>query len=463
MDLQAGFAEADISPRTFPVRTYWSAVDAILDPLFAHAAVFRDDTSVIAFLSLDVVIVEREYVLKIREKVSQACPIPPECIMVCATHNHACPAVVERPWSEKDHAYLEHMVASAVTALIAAYHAMVPVEIGTETGYEGRVSFNRRFIMKNGSVITQPAFEIVDRDVLFGEGIIDPQLGVLSVRDLHGKIIGLLVNFACHAVHLMGNLSAGFPGVLSGRLKQAYGKEAVCVFLNGACGNVMHRNYSDPGYEDTQDKIGSILADDVIRIVKRINYSGQAGIAAACTRVDIRYREIHGLERNLDDLSSYNVFTGLIERDWYRWSLEKLKALHSRSDHETAEIQVLRIGESVFGAVPAEYFSQHALRIKAQSVAKATFVVSMANGWLGYIPHREAFDRIGGHESTWCLSSKMEPGAGDRMAEAMLDVIRRLSTPDTTTTRRSGANQAIQATPHSALYRPRHQEAGHHE
>jgi neutral ceramidase len=433
MDLQAGFAEVEINPQTFPARTYWAPVDTVIDPLFAHAAVFHDGARTVAFLSLDVVIVEREYVLTIREQVSRACPIPPDCIMVCATHNHACPAVVERPWSEKDHAYLEHMVERAVTSLIAAYHAMVPVEIGTGTCYEGRVSFNRRFIMKNGSVISQPSFDTVERDVLFGEGIVDPQVGVLCVRDLNGKIIGMLVNFACHAVHLMGSLSAGFPGVLSGRLKETYGESSVCVFLNGACGNVIHRNYADPGYEDTKEKIGSILADDVIQIVKRITYSGQARIAAASASVDIRYREIHGLERNLDDLASFNVFPGLIERGWYRWSLERLKALHSRSDHETAEIQVLRIGESVFGAVPAEYFSQHSLRIKEQSVVRETFVVSLANGWLGYIPHREAFDRIGGHESTWCISSKMESGAGDRMADAMLDVIQRLSTVDKTT------------------------------
>ncbi len=129
----------------------------------------------------------------------------------------------------------------------------------------------------------------------------------------------------------------------------------------------------------------------------------------------------------VDDLSSYNVFKGLVERGWYRWSLDRLKTYHSRSDHETAEIQVVRIGDTVFGAAPAEYFCQHSLRIKEQSPAKQTFVVSLANGWLGYIPHREAFERIGGHESTWCISSKMEPEAGDRMADAVLHLISRVS------------------------------------
>lgn len=426
MRLQAGFHETDISPRTFPVRTYWAPVDRVLDPIFAHAAVFRDDTQVIAFLSLNVVIVEREYVLKIRERVRRAVPIPAENIMVCATHNHACPAVVDRPWSAKDEAYLEDMVERGANAVIEAFRAMVPVETGTGTCYEGRISFNRRFILRNGSVVSQPAFDVVDREVLFAEGIIDPEVGVLAVRDLNGKLLGALVNFACHAVHLMGSLSGGFPGVLSDRLKAAYGDDFVCVFLNGPCGNVIHRNYGDPGAEDTKEKTGTVLADDVIRTVNGITYSGQRQLAAASAVIDLRYREIAGLEASLDNLARFNVFGSLIENGWYPWSLEKLKALHAKSDHESAEIQILKIGDTVFGAVPAEYFAQYSLAIKEASPLAETFVVSLANGWLGYIPHREAFDRIGGHESTWCISSKMEPEAGNRMADAMLALIRAL-------------------------------------
>ncbi len=427
MNLKAGFAEKNINPQTFPARTYWAPVNNVIDPIFAHAAVFQDGTNVIAFLSLDIVIVERQYVLEIREKISNVCSIPPENIMVCATHNHACPAVVERPWSEKDDEYLEFMVEQGTKAVVEAYHAMAPVEIGTGTCYEGRVSFNRRFIMKNGSVISQPSYDTIDNEVISAESIIDPEVGVLCVRDNNQNIIGMLVNFACHAVHLMGNLSAGFPGELCDRLKKTYGKNLVCLFLNGACGNVIHNNYADPGHEDTKEKIGTVLADDVERIVSKITYNSEAEVAAVSKSIKIQYREIEGLEHNMNKLSSFNVFQGLIARNWYQWSLEKLKEIHAKSNHENTEIQVLKIGDTVFGAIPAEYFSQHSLRIKEQSPIAHTFVVSLANGWLGYIPHREAFDRIGGHESTWCISSKMEPDAGDHMADAMLAIIKNIA------------------------------------
>ncbi len=426
MSLRAGFAEVDISPTSFPVRTYWAPVNAVIDPLFAHAAVFQNGDSMIAFLSLDIVIIEKEYVEAIREQVSRSCAIPAANIMVCATHNHACPAVVDRPWSAKDADYLKELVALGAQTVIKAFQALGPVELGTGRGYEGRVSFNRRFILKNGSVISQPAKAIVERDVLFAEGMIDPEIGVVCVKDLSGKITGLLVNFACHAVHLMGSLSAGFPGHLCNLLKAAYGNDVVCVFLNGACGNVIHGNYSDPGYVDNKEHIGSILAGDVQKIVESIQYSPKAEIGAASTKVKVRYRAIDGLEENLGNMTKFNVFPGLITRGWYSWSLAKLKEIHAKSNHEEVEIQVLRIGEAVFGAIPAEYFSQHALRIKEQSAAPRTFVVSLANGWLGYIPHREAFDRIGGHESTWCISSKMEPEAGDLMADAMLELVGRI-------------------------------------
>jgi len=55
--------------------------------------------------------------------------------------------------------------------------------------------------------------------------------------------------------------------------------------------------------------------------------------------------------------------------------------------------------------------------------AEKTFVVSLTNGWLGYIPHKAAFNRKGGHESTWAIWSKMEESAGDIIADEILSLI----------------------------------------
>jgi hypothetical protein len=426
MNLQAGFAETEITPVSFPVRTYFSSATEVMDPLFAHAAVFDDGKTQLAFLSLDVVIVEAEYVIEIRKKVSAQRSIPEANIMVCATHNHACPAVVDRPGSEKDDDYLNFMIEQGVAAVIKAYDALEDVEFGVNSGFEERVSFNRRYIKKNGTVISQPSINLDSDDILCHEGVIDPELGVVSIKNRAGKIIGMLVNFACHAVHHMGDLSAGYPGIIYDKIKEFYGDDCVCVFLNGACGNVIHKNFSDSEQKDTKETIGTVLANDVKSLITQTSYKKETMLASSESTVKIKYRDISGLEENIDQLEKFNVFPGLITKGWYKYSLEKLKQMHSESDHEEAIIQVFRIGDVFFGSVPCEYFAENSLRIKEESPAERIFVVSLANGWLGYIPHKAAFDRKGGHESTWAIWSKMEAAAGDIIADEILNLIKEI-------------------------------------
>jgi hypothetical protein len=424
MNLRAGFAETEITPVSFPVRTYFSSATEVMDPLFAHAAVFDDGKTQLAFLSLDVVIVEAEYVARIRKNIAVQRNIPESNIMVCATHNHACPAVVDRPGSAKDESYLDFMIARGIDAVIKAFDALEDVELGVNSGYEGRVSFNRRYIKKNGTVVSQPIITAHSDDILCSEGVIDPELGVVSVKNTAGKIVGMLVNFACHAVHHMGSLSAGYPGVICDKIKEFYGSDCVCVFLNGACGNVIHKNYSDWQQDDTKEATGTVLANDIKSLVDQTSFKKQATLAVTEVTEKIKYRDISGLEQNINQLEQFNVFEPLITKGWYKYSLEKLKQMHAKSEHEEAIIQVFKIGDVFFGSAPCEYFAENALKIKERSPAEKTFVVSLANGWLGYIPHKVAFDRKGGHESTWAIWSKMEPAAGDIIADKILTLIK---------------------------------------
>lgn len=425
MTFYAGFAEIEITPPKFPVRTYFASADSPLDPLFAHAVVFRHGETVLAFLSLDVVIVEREYVENILTMLARQRPEAAVNLMISATHNHACPAVVDRPGSDKDNVYLDFMIVRGVESVIRAYDGMVPAEIGSGSGYENRISFNRRYIRKNGTVISEPEMDTLTDDLLYNEGVIDPAVGVLAVRNLQHRPLGLLVNFSCHAVHHMGEISGGYPGVLCRKLKEAYGSDCVTVFINGACGNVSHRNWADPTQHDTMETTGSVLAEDVKLIVGKLKYAPDISLAAKGVIIPVKYREIAGLEANIDRLEHFNVMEKLIRKGWYEYSLKKLNTMHAVADHEDAEIQVFRIGDVFIGAVPAEYFAQNALRIKELSPA-TTWVASLTNGWLGYIPHPAAFDRIGGHESTWAIWSKMVPEAGELLGNKIIELIKEL-------------------------------------
>ncbi|MFC1454174.1 hypothetical protein ACFLQL_03245 [Verrucomicrobiota bacterium] len=418
----AGFARVDISPEFFPVRTYLSTADKIVDPLYVRAASFSDGRETVVMVAFDVVILEWEYVRRMREQFASVTGLPERNLLVCATHNHACPAVVERPGNPNEPAYIEFMIERGVTAATIAFKDMEPVTVACGSAIESRVSFNRRFIMKNGTVITQPPSM---EDILCNEGVIDPGVEVMAFRRPDGAIKGVLVNFACHAVHLMGQLSAGYPGVLCDRLQARYGADFGCVFLNGACGNIHHCDFTDSEKSKTltREFVGGILADDVQKILEDLSFAPGGPVAVNEEYVHIRYRDITEMERNIDNPDWFvNVFPLLIKLDFFRWSLAKLKALHAESDGIDAVVQVIRLGDVRLAAIPAEYFTEFGLKIKEQSPVP-TWVVSLANGWLGYIPTPEALARKGGHETTLMISSKMEPAAGDLLADAAIKLI----------------------------------------
>ena len=73
--------------------------------------------------------------------------------------------------------------------------------------------------------------------------------------------------------------------------------------------------------------------------------------------------------------------------------------------------------------IPAEYFTEHGLRIKMESPVEKTFVISLANGWVGYVPTVQAFSRPCGHETTNALWSKLVPEAGDLLADTALELV----------------------------------------
>ena len=60
------------------------------------------------------------------------------------------------------------------------------------------------------------------------------------------------------------------------------------------------------------------------------------------------------------------------------------------------ELQGIRLGDAVFIAVPAEVFVEIGLQLKKYAPQK-TYIVGIANGYIGYMPTRESY-KIGGYE-----------------------------------------------------------------
>lgn len=422
MTFRAAFAEVAITPPVGTHKIGWLrdiTSDQVLDPLYARVAAFSDGRSSVGFVQLDWLSVRWTTAAEMRRAIKKAHGFPGENVLVSATHNHAGPAVCGCGETPRDDAYVADAVAKVVAAFGEALSRMEDAEVGFDHVCEWRVAHNRRVVMRDGTARTHGTFE--DPNALYVEGPIDPEVAVVAARSRRtGKLLGAIVNFACHPTHFGGGtaISAGFPGVMAREL-QSRGCP-VALYLNGPCGNIHHAIPETAGNVE-MDEAGRTLADDAEAAMVKMAFSGEAALSARSTTVQLPYRDaradevagtIRGAQRFVDPKIYDRGMPALLER------IKTRKV-------QPAEVQVVRVGEAFFTSIPAEYFVEFGLRIKTEAHPRRALVVSLANGCVGYVPTPEAFQR-GGYETTFAASSRMAPEAGDILADAAIRLIREM-------------------------------------
>jgi len=420
MALKVGFAETDITPPVGTHKIGWKrdiVSEAVLDPLFARCAVLECEGKRVAFVQLDTLSIRWTQVTDIRRRIAESYGFPGENVMVSATHNHAGPAVANLGDVRRDDAYVQTLVEKVVSMFGEALAGAQEAEVGFGSCFEFDVAYNRRVIMRDGTVRTHGTF--VDPLALCMEGPIDPEVAVMAARAAgSGDLLGVMVNFACHPTHHGDEttLSAGFPGALAREMKSR--GCPVTLYLNGASGNVSYQDPCHGGAPKTKEDIGAILARDVGRVLADMEYRTDLTLGCRKKTIQLPFRQVtdeevkgtvKGAERFID--------SAIYEREMPQ-VLERIR----RMGAQPAEVQVIFLDEYAYTGIPAEYFVQHGLRIKEQCYPRRALVVGQANGMVGYVPHREAFAR-GGYETTFCDSSRLAPEAGDMLADCAIELI----------------------------------------
>ncbi len=418
--LEAGFAEIEITPPIGTRKIGWLKeiiTDAVLSPLCARVAILRSGEGQVALVQLDTLFIAWPEVAAIRKTVGERWGFPGDHILVAATHNHAGPAVVHAGDVPQDEDYAAYLVSRVVTAFERALKDLQPAEIGFGHTYEWAVAHNRRVVMRDGTARTHGTFD--DLDALYLEGPIDPEVGVVGVRDLQGAWLGALVNFACHPTHHGGDtvIDAGYPGVLA-RAMRDWGCP-ITLFLNGPSGNL---HTSDPragGRGLSAEAAGAALAADVQRVLPALTFQRDLPLGTASRLLALPYRtladgEIGGRVRGAQRFIDAAIYERRIP--------ELVAKIRAREGVHRAEIQVLRLGAWFVVAVPGECFVEFGLRIKEGAHPGHAWVVSCANGRAGYLPTEEAFRR-GGYETTFGPSSMLAPEAGQMIVDTALELI----------------------------------------
>jgi hypothetical protein len=89
-------------------------------------------------------------------------------------------------------------------------------------------------------------------------------------------------------------------------------------------------------------------------------------------------------------------------------------------------LQAMRIGDAALAAIPCEVFVEIGLELKRTSPFPVTAVVSLANGYNGYLPTPE-HHALGGYETWRARSSYLEVQASVTITRTLQEMLRRLA------------------------------------
>jgi neutral ceramidase len=444
--VQAGFAERDITPdigMEQPGGYHKSRHQSLHDPCKVRAAVFVEGDRQVAIVGVDALAVCRPLVDACRKGIQAKCGIPADAVMLAASHSHSSgPTCMIQP-GDYDHAsplvqYLARVEQAIIDAVCSAREARADVQCGFGSGIEDQVAFNRRFRMRNGLSHTHPGQG--NPDIVDHAGPTDPQVGVVGAWQKDGKLVGVIVNFACHATTSPGGISANYIYYLEQVIRGAMGQHVVVVFTAASAGDVTQVDnlspYTHPAPERWAQLVGGRVGAEAVKVLLTVDRTDSFAVnsKAATLQIPRRVPRPERVKEALDLIQNPPPGT-----DQTRLTFAKetvlLDARLQKEPVASVEVQAIQLGPAVFVSNPAEYFCQLGLDIKKGSRFPLTFPVSLANGCIGYVPTEEALGpHGGGYETRLTSYSNLIPTAGTTIALESIKLTEQL-TPGTIPTR----------------------------
>lgn len=395
--MKAGAARIDITP-TRPIemegmlRAHPS--EGVHDPIFACALVMASDADLkdsCAIISVDVCMLGRQQASAARNAIAAAVGIPAERIIIAAKHIHSGPVT----WGagEVEVKYSRVLVDKLVQVAREAADEIRPVRAGVASGREGTISYYRRLLADDGHVVMN--WEPYPPDHIVGPlGEVDPEVGVLKLEDMSGQCVCLLFNHAGHPNVLSGDnylISAEYTGLAERLLEAEFGGTA--IFVNGAQGT-MDVDGLGPRDWAEMERIGRKLADVVVETARRIEPVADLQLRCANSKYGLPARKIS--DEQLAWAEEIIKQTGgkvepLADGVGDDYLAVLYKGMRDVQDNDIPVEQVcIAMGDTAWISFPGELYTEIGVQIKAASPFNRTFIVGLANDYIGYVPTRKA-------------------------------------------------------------------------
>ena len=439
MSLAFGVARASITP-TMPVGLagYFTVRmwDHVLDDILVQALAFgHEHAATMVLVQLDLVTPPMDVVAAVRQRCADRHGLAPERLVFCASHTHTAPVVRPgRPGGNPEYnAFLVDRVTETVAAAVADMH---PGTLETGLARDDRFAFNRRYWMKDGTVVTNPPRR--DPGIDRPEGPIDPCIPLLACCS-DGRKQVLIANISNHADTIGGcGVSADWHGFVRRTLEKEHPGLRV-ITLTGCEGNI---NHFDPqgdaeqsGY-DISRRIGEGYAESIMAAWNDMKPSSSTAVAHLAAEFEVGPREITDdeLRQARADAEAYTFDPDkdLTSEDLatrspaaLKYFADHLLQVAADRSNKRFEVHAARLGDAVLVTLPGEPFVEYGLAIREEMPAGTpVLVAALGDGRATYIPNRFNYGR-GGYEVT-PRCSPYAMATGETMRQTVRDLLDRL-------------------------------------
>lgn len=442
-NLNVGFARVDITPCLgIPLSGYFvdRFADGILDNLEINAVALNSGKDTVISLSVDNLGIPMSIWLDMRKVISEATGICEENLIVSSTHTHTGPEVCgnDKPVVQ----YRELLEKKAADAARMALDDIKPAKMGWNVAKAPNVAFVRRFVMKDGSVRTNPG--IGNPDIVKPIGNADENVSLIRFDRESDSV--LIVNFANHPDVVGGcKISADWPG-LTRRMIEKCLPNTKCSFINGAQGDINHVNVNaangdlndlENDFDDVlrgyghSRHIANVVTGAVLQAYDKVNYTDVDSIKLIEKKISVpankakpeelplahKYKELHESGKDSEIPFEAMELTTVVAE-----ALRMVKLENAPDEFEMIMTGV-RLGSVGLITIPGEGFNYIGRELKKADGYDMVVPCGISNGYEEYFPTKEAYDE-GGYEAR---SSPFKSGVAEKIVREGTDILASLN------------------------------------
>ena len=472
-EFKAGFSRKDITP---PLGVFMPGyyqkryAKEILDPLQINCAAFSDGSKTALVMQFDTEALSDWVADGMRDAIVKATGIDRDAILLHASHTHdgghlaAKQKLGASSCGQGEDAltllYVQMSTTRAADAAVEAIRDLKPAKLSFARSVAKRISFGRRYLMKDGKVRTNPGTN--NPDIVRPVGTADDTVQVLRI-DREGGLPICVINFQTHPDVVGGEtITADWPGLTRTVFEAATFGQSRCIVINGTQGDVNHCNVMprpgelnglkrdfdavDRGYDHAKH-MANVLAGAALSVWMKCAplEAGKVKYLTQTVRVPAQKAKASD-EKNLawaNDvwaLHEKSKADGVVatDKDYvtakYGWKdmelttevarAGRIRRMADHADYHDLPIYAVAIGNSVaFGGFPGEPFNDIGVAIRKDSPFKLTILSCLTNGSRGYFPFSSSCKEDGYEAAT----SPFGPTVADDLIKGQLKLLGELA------------------------------------